>query len=472
MDKAQSRSSKFLKDIGIYAVGSLGSKLITFLLVPLYTYYVSPAEYGCYDLCLTAAMLLMHFLSLTMREGGFRFLIDADDDKERSAIITFVYRILITNSSVAIILGGIIAFTYPIEYMWETIGLLISLSVYEVVIQLVRGLGKNSYFVAAGITSSFLIGALSILFVVVLDLKIEGIFLANIIARLLTLAILELKLGVMRKYFDLRKSSKECNKALLKYSLPLIPGAVCWWLMGSCNRWFIQHYIGLESNGQYAVALKFATILETLAYIFYQTWQETALRQYNSPDRDRFFSNIYNNYVYVLLSGVVLFSFALKMNYSWLVGGEFSYSVNYIYPLCISAVLFSLSAFYEMGYQCRKKTIFTLPGVALAAVVNVVCNYFLIQRFDVYGVVGTSVITYFVLCVYRAIDTRRYFKIKYERYLLLPLLLLVISGAAFYLIDSVIWLATYFVGVLIVIAAFAPAEIKNMIVSRLRKFRG
>ena len=47
------RSTKFINDIFIYAIGNLGSKLITFLLVPLYTYYISPDDFGYYDIVLT-----------------------------------------------------------------------------------------------------------------------------------------------------------------------------------------------------------------------------------------------------------------------------------------------------------------------------------------------------------------------------------------------------------------------------------
>lgn len=465
----QNRTNKFFKDIGIYAIGNLGSKLVTFMLVPLYTYYVSPAEYGYYDLCFTAVLLLMPFFSLTLRDGSFRFLVEADADKDKTSIITFVYRILITNSILALGVGCIVAVTYPIDYLWATIGLLIAMSVYEVIIQIVRGLGRTSYFVAAGIINSLLIGVLSFVFVVILKMKIEGIFYANILARLLTVLILECRLGILRKYFSYKFNDKEVNKALLKYSLPLLPGSVCWWLMGSCNRWFIQYYIGLEGNGQYAVALKFAAILETFAFIFYQTWQETALRQYNSLDRDKFFSQIFNNYVYVLMSGVVLFSFAIKLNYSWLVSEEFSYSINYVYPLGMSAMFFSLSAFYDMGYQCSKKTVYTLPGILLASAVNVVGNYFLVQAYGVYGVAVTSVLTYITLYVYRAIDTRKYFKIYYSKSLIAPFILLVLGCVAFYAIDSILWNVVCFAVMVLLVAVFAPSAIKQTVKAKIPK---
>lgn len=67
------RSTKFINDIFIYAIGNLGSKLITFLLVPLYTYYISPDDFGYYDIVLTLTFLAMGFITFQLRDGTFRF---------------------------------------------------------------------------------------------------------------------------------------------------------------------------------------------------------------------------------------------------------------------------------------------------------------------------------------------------------------------------------------------------------------
>lgn len=463
------RSNKFLRDIIIYAVGNLGSKLVTFLMVPLYTHFVAPAEYGYYDLCFTAVVLLYPILSLTLRDGGFRFLVDATTDEVRRSVVTFVYRTLITNSLIAIILGALLWRFHPIDYLWPTVGLLIAMSFYEVIIQVVRGLGHTKWFVTAGIVNSFLIGLLSILFVVVLEMNIAGIFYANVLSRLFTVVMLELRLGVMRRYFRYGATSGNRSRGILHYSLPLIPGSLFWWLIGSCSKWFIAYFNeDLAQNGQYAVALKFTAILETLAFIFYQTWQETALRQYNSADRDQFFSRIFNNYLYLLMSGVVLFAFVLKLNYWWLVDSDYSYSVNYLFPLGVSTMFFSMSAFYDLGYQCSKKTVFTLPGIIIASVVNLVCNWFFIQFYDVYGIIASSILSYFTLYLYRAIDTRKYFRIRYQSRLVLPFAILVVSGVAFYAIKPLGLVALYTVVVLVAVMVFLPREIRATISQKLR----
>lgn len=463
------RSGKLIKDIGIYAIGNLGSKLVTFMLVPLYTFYIQPAEFGYYDICLTAVFILIPFLSLQLRDGAFRFLADADSVTRKRAIVTFVYKILFRNSIVCILIGVFIYTFSSVQYLWLLVGLLIAMSAYEVIIQVVRGLGNTKYFVAAGIVSSLFIGLFSVLFVVVLELGIEGIFYANILARLITILVLELRLKVIKKYFGYNFNDSKINKEILSYCLPLLPGSICWWLVGSSNRFFIEHYLGLDENGLYAVALKFTSILETIAFIFYQAWQETAIRQYNSPDRNRFFSSIINSYLFVLIACVILFSFALKLNYGWLVGSEYLLSVNYIYPLAVSAMFFSLSAFYDMGYQCSKKTIYTLPGIVLASIVNVVGNYFLIQFYGVYGIIASSILTFATLFIYRAFDTRKFFNITFSKRTIPFAILLVVSGVTYYCLQSLTLNLLYIACVIIILFFIAPPDVKNMVRNRVLK---
>ena len=222
-------------------------------------------------------------------------------------------------------------------------------------------------------------------------------------------------------------------REILKYTLPLLPGSICWWLTGSSDRWFIQHYLGLEVNGVYAVAIRFVSILQTLAYIFYQAWQETAILQYQSPDRNRFFSQVLNNYIFILCVLLVGFCFSLKMCYSWIVDINYQSSLPYIFPLAISTSIFAISAYFDMGYQCAKDTKRTLPAIILSAVVNVVLNFLLVSPFGVYGVVATLIITYLVLVTYRWFDTKRYFKLTLNRGIVVPIVIALATAVPFYL---------------------------------------
>lgn len=201
MTETTGRGKQFLKSVGIYAVGNIGSKLITFLMIPLYTFFVETSEFGYYDLCLTAVMLLTSFASLQLRDGAFRFLIDSKTDEEKTEVVSATMRLLSRSLLVFMLLSAIVSFVYPIRCLWLSFGLLVSMALIEVFGQMARGVGETKTFVVSNIISAFSIGALSVVFVVWCGWGITGIFLANIFARLIAVVYIEGRVGLLRKYF-------------------------------------------------------------------------------------------------------------------------------------------------------------------------------------------------------------------------------------------------------------------------------
>ena len=232
---------------------------------------------------------------------------------------------------------------------------------------------------------------------------------------------------------------------------------------------FIKHFIGLDVNGVYAVAIRFTGIISTLAIIFYQAWQETAILQYNSTDRNRFFSRMFNGYIFLLSAILVGYVFMLKVNYGWLVAPEYSESLNYIFPLGVSAVIFAIAAFFDMGYQCAKDTKRTLPAIVLAAIVNVILNFALIKPLGVYGVIITQLITYLVLVIYRWHDMKRYFMLKIEPRVAVPIAVIVLSALPFYFSPGAWFDLAYMVVALAIIAWSCGKDMRGLLLAKINK---
>ncbi len=470
-NKAASRGSKFLKDIGIYAIGNIGSKLITFLMVPMYTHYVAKSDFGYYDLCLTVCLLLVPFVTLQLRDGAFRFLLDCDDTVQRQRIVSFVARVMLVTMTISMLVAVVMALFTDIRYLWYAVGMLIAMSLQEVYSQVFRGLGNNRAFVMVGILSALGIGVFSILFVVKMGWGIKGIYLANILARVLALILVESRVRLITRHTRLHIDFREVGREIVHYTLPLLPGSLCWWLTGSSDRLFISHFLGLDDNGIYAVAIRFTGIINTLAIIFYQAWQETAILQYHSPDRNRFFSKMFNSYIFLLAFIFVGYVFMLKVNYDWLVASEYNESVNYIFPLGFSAVIFAIAAFFDMGYQCAKDTKRTLPAIVLAAIVNVALNFLLIKPLGVYGVIVTQLVTYLVLVIYRWHDMKRYFVLKIEKRTLVPVAVMSLCAVPFYY-NPFKWLDIIVMLVALALIAWAAGkELRDLLLSKFTKSR-
>ena len=428
MTETTGRGKQFLKSVGIYAVGNIGSKLITFLMIPLYTFFVETSEFGYYDLCLTAVMLLTSFASLQLRDGAFRFLIDSKTDEEKTEVVSATMRLLSRSLLVFMLLSAIVSFVYPIRCLWLSFGLLVSMALIEVFGQMARGVGETKTFVVSNIISAFSIGALSVVFVVWCGWGITGIFLANIFARLIAVVYIEGRVGLLRKYFKPTLKNVMLTKKILRYVLPLLPTIMCWWLTTSSDRFFIQHYFSLSDNGIYAVAARFGAIMQIVGAIIFQAWQEMALRQYNSPDRDKFFSEMVNLFIMFMSIAALCFAFGLKIVYPFIVSPEYVAGIVYVFPIIASSVLYALSNILEVGYQCSFETGRALLGVGVSAAVNILLNFVLIQTIGIYGVMVTSVVH----------DSRRYFKINISKMSILTVAIGAVGVFPFYFTDSVL----------------------------------
>ena len=241
--------------------------------------------------------------------------------------------------------------------------------------------------------------------------------------------------------------------------------------MGSSNRLFIDHYLGLGANGIYAVAMKFASILETFSLIIYQAWQETAIKQYESQDRNRFFSSVLYAQMYIFSAFVILAVFMIKWNYGWLVDEDFQESAQYLFPLGISVIFFSLTSFFDMGYQCSKETARNLPGVLFATGVNLLFNFLLVQHWAIWGIVVSSILTYLFLFLYRMVDSRRFFRVKVPYMGIIPLGGCVMAGIIYYGVTNM-YLQMFYISVLMIVAWVSmPGYIKKQLMSMaLSKF--
>jgi O-antigen/teichoic acid export membrane protein len=467
--QTDNRTGALIKNAGIYAIGVFGSRLMMFLLVPLYSFFIAPADYGYFDLCFMVVMLLFPILSLQLKEGAFRFLLEATDDERRRLIITFTGRTLLQSIIVLLLCAAVLSVFHPVAYLWYTAAFAVTFAFYEVWIQVVRGLGHNAIYAEAGILSSMLICVVSLVLVAWLKMDITGIFLGNIVGRLLALLFIEVRCGIMRRYLRPAALSGRFGREILRYSIPLIAVSLVHWTLSNSNRFFIEHYLGLEENGLFAIAQKFAAIFEALTLIGYQTWQEAALRHYGDADRDTFFSRIFNGYIIVLALLVTLISFGVKLNYGWLVGADYRSGILYLFPLVMASMWVTLSLFYDVAYQCAKQTHKAIWGLVMAAAVSLAGNFVFIRLWGIYGVLLTVNLAYLSLVVYRIVDTRKYFIIRLERRTLAAVALMLASGVVFYLGLSP-WLdAAWTAASLLLFAALTPPYIRRFIVDKVTR---
>ena len=159
----------------------------------------------------------------------------------------------------------------------------------------------------------------------------------------------------------------------------------------------------------------------------------------------------------------------LKLCYGWLVADQYKESLNFIYPLGLSAVIFAIAAFFDMGYQCAKDTKRTLPAIVLAAIVNVALNFILIKPLGVYGVITTQLVTYLVLVIYRWHDMKRYFVLKINPRVIIPISVMLLSALPFYLNHALWGDIAFMIIAILCIAGACGKELRDLLLSKITK---
>jgi len=213
------RSKYLLKNVISFTFGKLGSKLITFVLVPLYTYALSTEEYGTVDLITTVCTVLMPILILNIGEAVMRFCLDQGVDQRK-----------IMSTGVMVLLGGTLfgAALIPIsgfipaisQYGLYVYAYVISAAYMQVFLCYLRGKEMLNAYAVGNIIHTAINAGLNILFLVVLHWGISGYLLANIISCFLT-AVYAAVIGRADKVILAFKIDRELSLAMIRFSVVL-----------------------------------------------------------------------------------------------------------------------------------------------------------------------------------------------------------------------------------------------------------
>jgi O-antigen/teichoic acid export membrane protein len=216
---------------------------------------------------------------------------------------------------------------------------------------------------------------------------------------------------------------------MLKYSLPLIPNALSWWAISAADRFIILYYLGLSSNGLFAIAVKFPSILVMVHTIFNMAWQERAIRTYETADRDQYYTSILNKYVGFVFGLIVVAIAVTKPGLKFMVQKSY-YDVWKIVPCMYLAVGFqALSSFFGTGYNSSKDTKGALTTTIFGVCASIAINMAFIP---VIGLLSPSIAFlagFLVMFVARAYQTRKYFTvtIPYKKMLVLVAFSIVVA---------------------------------------------
>lgn len=427
-----SRHKYLAKNTLIFALGNIGNKFISFILVPLYTYVLTTAEYGTVDLIYTIGILLIPVLTLDISDAIMRFSMDKDANHHQIASISLT------------ILGGALCsalLVFPIGGQFDAIkdytlylyGFIASLATAQVFLITLRGKEMLLRYSIGSIIQSFGIALFNIIFLVVFDFGVKGYLSSYIVANILTAGYAFFAGGTYKsfKHFSI---NKKLLKEMLKYSVFMIPTTLTWWVMNSSDRIMVSAIIGSAANGIYAAAYKLPTILTGMTEVFNHAWMFSAVKEEESSDRDEFNNGVYNRLViFILLCAIGLMMIIHPFLHIY-VSPDFYDAWRYIPYLLIGFVFMTIANFLSITFAVHKDSFHRFISGAIGAVTNIILNLILINIIGIAGAAIATAVSYFVMFVYNAAKTRKYVKLRlFSKTHIIGFVLLLITAATVYL---------------------------------------
>lgn len=405
--------NELAKNTGLLAVGQLGTKLLSFFLVPLYTYVLSTAEYGTYDLMNTTVSLLVPVLSLNICDSALRFPLDKDVDRSQVFSIC-IFHLLLSIFGGAILIGVNHYFDFISvvnDYPFLFILLFAGTAINGIMNCFTRGIDRIKDLAISGVLCSAVTIGLNILFLLPLQMGLVGFFLATILGSASQSFYLFIVIKGWR-YLKVFHLDKTLHREMTDFSKPLILNNISWWVNGVSNRYIITWFCGIAANGIYSVSYKIPSILVMFQGIFSQAWTLSAVQGYDKDDKNGFFSKMYQCYnlcMVLVCSMLIILSRVFAL---FLYSNDFYNAWKYVPFLLISSVFGALSGYIGGIYAATKDTkLFAVTSI-WGAVVNLLMTLILVWEIGVMGAAIAAPVSYGLIWYLRVRSVNKYMNMK------------------------------------------------------------
>lgn len=394
----ESRSKYLIKNVGILTISNFASKILIFLLVPLYTSVLSITEVGTFDLIVSTVSLLVPILSANIIDAVMRF--SMDQTKEKSEIATIGIKFVGISSCVVILIVVLCRMFHLVDAI---IGLEVLIVLYFVsyimnnlLIQFCKGLERVTDLGIAGVLGTIFTIAANIIFLIVFRWGLQGFFAANVLGQAIPALYLLIRVKLWR-YLSSFSINKHLQKEMLLYSVPLIATTVGWWVNSASDKYVVTFLCGVGANGLLSVSYKIPQVINTLHGIFTQAWQISAIKEYDSKDSARFYGwsfLILNVLLATACSCLILLSKPLGCI---LYQKEFYIAWQYVPFLLISCVLNSASGFCGSILSAKKDSKSMAMSAVYGAAANIIMNFLFVWLVGIQGATIATAISSFII---------------------------------------------------------------------------
>lgn len=407
------------KEGGLYTLANLVTKGISLLLIPFYTTYFSPNDYGVIDILNLFSLFVAAIVGLQLNQGLARYVAEPKLSQFQkksfaSSAIWFTVILMLIATLVLVFIPepfiDLLSADVKINrttFIYAVIVTFLNTIFYLLTVHF-RFLRKTVEFTLLSFIHAFFSILFILLFVLVYNKGIDSIYLSYLI---IVPPLLCVQFYLLRKELVLSINKKSLKKLLI-FSAPLIPAAIALMLMNFSDRIYIKKFLDFSQLGIYAMAGKFASIVVIIVSGFGMAIAPMMYeKQYEESTKSQL-SKIFKLYISIGTTGVLMLSLYSK-EIVHLVTNERFHNSSFVMPILFLTAYFAGFAMFSLGLNIAKKTIITAILVIFFAGLNILLNQLMIPA---YALMGAAISTLIATAIFQLASfkiSQYYFPFEY-----------------------------------------------------------
>lgn len=411
---------KLASQTAIYGLSSVIGRLLNYLLVPLYTRYFLPAEYGIVTELYAYVAFLVIMLTYGFETAFFNFT-KKEDNKEKvystamfslliSSVI-FIILSIIYSSSISEWMGYGIESRY-VQYFAVIIGLD---AISSISFAKLREEEKAVRFAVIRLLNIFSNIGLNLYFIVYKGFGIEYIFFANLISSVITILLLMPEMFISKFNFDTKLWKK-----MAIYAFPLLIAGLAGMTNETIDRILLKKLlpnpeIAASELGLYGAFYKLSIIMTLFIQTFRYAAEPFFFSQHKSNDNKKVYADVMKYFTIIM---IVIF-LGVTMFYDFVIGflGEAYHDERgfLVVSILLLANLF-LGIFYNLSiwYKLTEKTKYGAYLSIFGAIITLILNFVLIPIIGFVGSAIATLVCYFSMSVASYFIGKKHFPIPYN----------------------------------------------------------
>lgn len=410
------RYTRFRNNTILVIIGNIGSKLMSFIMLPFYTRWLPIEGYGTVDIINIYVSFLIGVATCAIAESVFIFPKGQPVEKQKEYLNSGLL-FMIMSFAVTLCIFMLIKFICDsknihnsfLDNIWLIYSILTTSALQQLVQQFTRSIDKIKVYSIAGVVLTGLTIVFSFIFIP--KWGVGGYVAAMSLANVATV-IYSLIASNSYTYFEFRYANIMSCRKMLSYSLPLVPNNIMWWLVSALNRPVMEIYLGMEAVGLFAVANKFPSVFSSVFSMFAVSWQISVMEEYGKDGYSQFFNKVFRIVILLMILASCFISILSPLIIRVFANENYYESWKYVPVLSFSSVFMAISGMAGSNFSATKESKYFFYSSVWGALTAVIANIMFIPKIGTMGACLSVVLSFLVMSLSRGFYCWRYVKIN------------------------------------------------------------